>query len=1605
MKTILLSIICVILLTTNSLFAQHYIDAELIASTKQQAQVKNGRAEWGRPRLDTPTLSSIKNKGVYFSGGNSFEMEGYDLSVAFNQMTYRGGDKMRLIIKASAPKTENITISVFTSEFTFSKEILGESNKEYVIEVPIPKTFSLDSIYGGFSFGVGASKPTGRNDNNPLILFPGIGLSYNVFLIDKMELKAALRPSENVTPLYRMNEVKTDQVMPGTIPCRIAGHRLTAKEVLVKHEETGNLSLNKDKDENKVNKITSNHLETPTSTPMTPVTISGSWQFANKFRNNLLLPIPRWTLIIYEANTEQDVNNRVNGIETEYRVASVNGSFSVQTNVSRSWYRIELRFKGARGSNTGYYECAKFESFNGTQISSSTFFRATTAISNNGLNINLSPTIENGSPDDIDIEIYRSLAYLSYRIDSMASYASSTLGLRVSNSLGGNLSIDESQKLLALTKSGLDGDRLGEAFATTLAAPQSSVLVLGTLIRLQNQNEDNYYNSNSTLFHEFGHILQFSLNNFFFYPEQSGVHFIDGRGNPNNAFSEGWANFWACVVRNNSLYEYFSLNLATTDLSFIDNQPNVTPSSPALPVKTRFDGPDNEAMVACALWQMSASNGITSVWNGMASNFQAPSPAAPRKPRNIMEYFAANSSLSNSFYTSTRALATGFGNGFAYISSNANLQGQINSLTATRPLIYIGSGTYEVSPILNLGTTTVGIYGMGPRDTFIRGQGFGNVIQVGNRPSNTDWLKLSDLQVTNGNFGIDAGFDGVGATGQPRVFVQRCIVSSNQRGMCFAGDAVVRNSVIKYGGTGVGIMSIASGEANRQIYIYNNVLENCNPAFLFRNNVPISGRISNNIIVLPPVSSSIVAEANPTSGIRASSTGIMLELNGLTSNPAGGIVTVGSNQVGTPNFVSGNFYNPANTAYPDGGINFSPTYDPIFYDRATGERSGNNGTGTYTYGDLRNWIGIYGGQTAFFGGSFYLPASAAEPVPISYAINEHDVWGGFVEVIDSNVTVSAGARLTILPNTTVSLAPGKQIIVEPGGKLIANGTGDLPIVFKRYDSGQSWQSILINADSCQFSHCTFDGGYNNVEIQSRGTAFSNCVFKNAYTGNISYWTPSGDRPSFSLNGCLFQNNRVGIIVSYGDATITNTLAINNTSVGLYLWNANAAMTNSTVSNNVTDVVYEGNRGGIELRSSSMLDISSGAFNRVWDNRSHEIRIDQYGMVVAKQGYNSIRDYVNGYGSDDQYIRSETFGEPNVSETVNAVGNWWGADPPRARMFFGSVNYSEPLGADPTLDSQPRPIIASLQATDGHKNVSSESLGELETARIKQIPIRWRELQIEIQRCLATLNESSTQLVGLNALKTLYRAIRQDRFNQTRMQTLVDSAMAWNANRLRRYVRGSNSGETEMAITLGGESALLYQISTDLQRRNFAAAQARLVSVEPLILNKDNKAVWLMQKLHIEEQSRQYANALTTLGRLEALVPEPNGNYQPLSYREVREQLTRMMTGTNAVEKTAISSVRTVTTEKPMVFGLSQNYPNPFNPATSITYQLPFRSNVRLEVFDILGRRVVTLINDIQQAGSYTLPFNAAQASLASGMYFYRLQAGSFVQTKKMLLVK
>lgn len=141
------------------------------------------------------------------------------------------------------------------------------------------------------------------------------------------------------------------------------------------------------------------------------------------------------------------------------------------------------------------------------------------------------------------------------------------------------------------------------------------------------------------------------------------------------------------------------------------------------------------------------------------------------------------------------------------------------------------------------------------------------------------------------------------------------------------------------------------------------------------------------------------------------------------------------------------------------------------------------------------------------------------------------------------------------------------------------------------------------------------------------------------------------------------------------------------------------------------------------------------------------------------------------------------------------------------------------------------------------------------------------------------------------------------------------------------------------------------------------------------------------------------NALTTslLASSDSTMGKISGKYAVNGIDDYYERINKL--AKNRRENSKQGNV-----EIPAEYSLYQNYPNPFNPSTIIKFGLPEQTIVELTVFDILGRRVKTLVNnEVKQPGHYEIHFNASD--LASGIYFYQLQTNKFTSTKKMMLVK
>jgi hypothetical protein len=179
-----------------------------------------------------------------------------------------------------------------------------------------------------------------------------------------------------------------------------------------------------------------------------------------------------------------------------------------------------------------------------------------------------------------------------------------------------------------------------------------------------------------------------------------------------------------------------------------------------------------------------------------------------------------------------------------------------------------------------------------------------------------------------------------------------------------------------------------------------------------------------------------------------------------------------------------------------------------------------------------------------------------------------------------------------------------------------------------------------------------------------------------------------------------------------------------------------------------------------------------------------------------------------------------------------------------------------------------------------------------------------------------------------------------------------------------------------------------------------------VRLEWSTLSEVNNYGFFVQRKHLNESAWTDLPNSFIAGHGTTTVPQhyafvdvaaATGDY---AYRLVQVDLNGARHFTEPIQVSVVTSVQG---QRPLTFALHQNHPNPFNPTTTVSYQLPEASNVRLIVYDMLGREMAVLVDEKREAGYHEVKFDGSL--LSSGVYFCRMQAGTYVGTKKLALTK
>ncbi|HOJ19839.1 MAG TPA: T9SS type A sorting domain-containing protein [Ignavibacteriaceae bacterium] len=557
---------------------------------------------------------------------------------------------------------------------------------------------------------------------------------------------------------------------------------------------------------------------------------------------------------------------------------------------------------------------------------------------------------------------------------------------------------------------------------------------------------------------------------------------------------------------------------------------------------------------------------------------------------------------------------------------------------------------------------------------------------------------------------------------------------------------------------------------------------------------------------------------------------------------------------------------------------------------------------------------------------------------------------------ENDLTINSGKTLTIMGTYDCY----KNIIVSSGGKLDIRPGSTL-----NFHNGSK---IVVNG---LFTANGKSDTLINIDFQSvSGNPLNGILFGNSSSGNIDY--------------CTIENGYYGVTASSCSLIIRNS-EIKNCNIGIYMYNTSYYGNDTEINGcNIHDNTYS----GIHLNNASPL-ITNNAISGSIDG----VRcLDNSDALLGKggvEGYNDINDVWCGIyvfssdpklGSFDEKHQAEIGGYNSIvgedyhafvemySEVIAHL-NWWGSPNPQAGKFIqedgGAIDYNYFLESSPFGEIQtPEEGGEELLVKGKTGQIPLEGLTTREKYRVAARCYLNRDKAGARMLCNSILDEEGENRMKYPALRLLVRCIDEDSVRTNVIGKINNTLLTTAQTDYNAYLE----------MTLADIVKSSYLTSLDGIMTKY-----RNTAYKPLILFRK------FSYLYFEEENRDSARVIAEM--MESQYPD----------HELTKS-AKMMFGVTTLKKETEE-----TSTIPKEYKLYQNYPNPFNPVTTIKYQLPANSKVTLTIYDILGKEVTKLVDKEQEAGKYEVEFNSGK--LASGVYVYRIKAGEFMMSKKMILVK
>lgn len=599
-------------------------------------------------------------------------------------------------------------------------------------------------------------------------------------------------------------------------------------------------------------------------------------------------------------------------------------------------------------------------------------------------------------------------------------------------------------------------------------------------------------------------------------------------------------------------------------------------------------------------------------------------------------------------------------------------------------------------------------------------------------------------------------------------------------------------------------------------------------------------------------------------------------------------------------------------------------------------------------------------QTDQFG--IHLPQQLPPLVDQSITISDPVVY------MVSNVTVSPAATLTIGQGVTIKVVPGCRMNIE--GTLVAND-----VTFVQLEPSNpypQWSGISVTG-SAQLTGCTIDGAVTGIATsKASALVLDHCTIQNCETGLYAYQPVGSAKPQISF--CTFAgNDNEGIsLLGTAGASITNCEITGNGGEGILLIDSYAKL----VENHIHLNGYPGSHFGLACYGSSPVLYCNefennmkgeiGLYNQsypvLWNingasGGNNTLRNDTKTLITLSDSYPLLRKGDNNFYLGTQgYFLADMSAKPPQHDISN---NYWNPtlslnllypSNPAVWTWFGTNGTpSECGGGSLSFGSGPEQLFllgftAEMSADPAAADASYTSL-------------------------IATYPDNT---LALAAAARLFEIARQTD------STLVD---------LRQYLLSLAATHPEDTTLVRALDALATR--SWVEESEFApplSTYAQIMLNPPTALDSAYAALDFAVTTLRQQYEGEGGSGL-------------DSEAPPISAATINN----LRRGVQTVLPEAPPITHEGYVLPPSGFTLEQNYPNPFNAVTTIRYYLPEAAHVRLAIYNIVGQRVAQLTDGHELGGYHTVRWNAA--AVASGVYFYRLDVGGHVLSKKMLLMK